>query len=1071
LSRKLISQKLASLDPTIAGLIEREDQRQADKLVMIASESITPNAVREAVESSLMSIYAEGYPHPRMSSSGEGRLEDSEYWLGHYRRYSGKRFYKGVEFADFVESLAIRRTALAFAPPDIDPEELCVNVQALSGAAANNAVYEAFLVPGDKVMGMVLAGGGHLTHGSPVNRSGKRYEIVSYEMDSKSGQLDYQKMKEMAAIEKPRLLIAGFSAYPWSVDWRKMREVADAAGPDCILLADVAHTAGLIAGGCYPNPVGIVDVTSFTTHKTLCGPRAAVIITTDPEKARLIDNAVFPGEQGGPHINAISGIAVAMKTASSQAFRNSMAAVIDNAAALAAGLESRGLKLAYGGSDTHMLLVDLKGLTRRGEDPISGEIVSRVLDLVGIVCNKNTVIGDENAYHPSAVRLGTTWITQRGLDRADMDVLAGIISDVIKALVPFHYVGTKNPIGRAKLDRNVLADARCRVDKLVAKCVRHPQVKSSKVASGDFIELQGERASLMLQEAGSANILSLAPGKSLISKFIGPDGVPLAVACVHNCGGDRWLLAAGEEIGELYEYLQDLSDGYIFFDSNQDIFSKIAGPVRVLRVEDKALAGLSKTAMASLRDALKNAPLIEEAAVALEKPYFAGINRLRSEAGSAPERRDYSWTAEELELRRTCLYAEHKKITGARMVPFAGWEMPVWYSSIAEEHLAVRSSCGIFDVSHMGVLDVRGAGACRFLDLLCTNYVPAIEPGTAAYSYLLGSDGLAIDDILVYCLGHEHYMVIVNAANAEEDLAWFKAVSQNPGRYKLDNLDPWVQPDALAEVRDMKELEFGDKRRVDLALQGPESLEVLVALAESSRDRRKLMTLAKSQLATVKIAGHSTYVARTGYTGEAMGFELYVHPDHAVDIWQACLEKGVTPCGLGARDSLRTEAGFPLYGQEISGPLGISPAGAGYGAFVKLHKPFFAGRTSLLAAEENRDSEIVRFKILESGSRVIHPGDPVASSRGEFVGQVTSCAFCPDVNGGEPQQVGLAWVKSKAAREGTRLALYPLPRGKRGAPAESPRDQVQAGDKTVLPEYAEILPRFRSPEDQPSEGE
>ena len=1073
MAKKLISQDLKSADPLVARLLAGEDRRQAEKLIMIASESLTPAAVRQATDSSLVSVYAEGYPHPRMSASPESHLADEDWWLQHYRRYSGKRFYKGVEFADFVESLAMRRTAEAFAPPGLDPDEIYVNVQPLSGAAANNAVYEAFLEPGDKVMGMELAGGGHLTHGSPVNRSGKRYEVVSYQMDLKTGRLDYEKMKILAGREKPRLLIAGYSAYPWSVNWRRLREVADAAGPECILLADIAHTAGLVAGGCYPNPVGIVDVTSFTTHKTLCGPRAAVLISTDTEKAAALDAAVFPGEQGGPHMNSIAGIAVAMKTARTEAFQQLMNRVVENAAALAAGLQRRGLELAYGGTDTHMVLVDLKGITQRGGDPVSGEIASRLLDLAGIVCNKNTIIGDENAYHPSGVRFGTTWLTQRGLGPEDMDAVAETIAVVLIGITPFHYVGTRNPIGRGKVERQILAAARSRVGKLVEQCSRLPAAATAPEPVGQYLELRGERAVFMLQEAGTANVMNLAEGESTVTRFIGPDGVALAVSAVVNSGKGRWLLAAGEEIGDLHEYLAEVDDGYVLFDPEQDIFSKIAGPVRLRRLGAEALKGLPKSAAAALRDAAKNAPLVHESTAALEKPYFAGVGRLRREAGEPPHRRDYRYEPEDLETRRTCLNSVHKKIKGARMLPFAGWEMPVWYDSILDEHRAVRRDAGIFDVSHMGVLDVRGTGACRFLDLVTTNYVPRIEPGTAAYSYLLGPDGLAIDDILIYCLGQDHYMVIVNAVNTEEDLAWLKALSTAPGRYKLDNLDSWPRLDAVAEVRDLKAKASGGDRRVDLALQGPRSRELLMKLADSAGDRLKVRNLQKSQLASVKLAGRPMYVARTGYTGEPMGFEVYLHPDWATEFWNAAVAEKATPCGLGARDSLRTEAGFPLYGHEIAGKLGISPAGAGYGAFVKLHKPFFVGRASYLAGEEKRKAEVIRFKLLETGSRMIHPGDPVASARGEFVGEVTSCALCPSTGSGPAggHQVGLAYVQSKAAREGTRLALYPLPRGSKGAPEESARDKVEIGDKTVLPEYAEVLPRFRNPDDEPGDSE
>ncbi|HOX07726.1 MAG TPA: serine hydroxymethyltransferase [Planctomycetota bacterium] len=1056
---KLIAQNLRQADPFVADLLAAEDRRQAEKLVMIASESITPPAVRAALDSSLSSIYAEGYPHPRMARSPEGHLADVEGWLAHYRRYSGKRYYKGVEFADFVESLAIRRTAEVFATEDYPPERLFVNVQPLSGAAANNAVYEAFLAPGDTVMGMELSGGGHLTHGSPVNRSGKRYRVVSYRMDPTSGRLDYEAMKELAAAEKPKLLIAGYSAYPWSVDWKKLREVAEAAGTGCILLADVAHTAGLIAAGCYPNPVGIAHAVSFTTHKSLCGPRSAVLISTDPEVAKKLDAAVFPGEQGGPHMNTIAAVAVAMRLAKTEAFRNLMERVVENAAALGEALAARGLKLAYGGTDTHLVLVDLKSLTKPGEPPLSGEIASRILDLAGIVCNKNTVIGDENAFHPSGVRFGTVWLSQRGLGAEDMDALAEVVASVLKGIKSFAYAGTANPIGRGKIEPAVLETARAGVRKLLAKAVRYPETATAAAAAGDFIEVRGERARVLLHEAGTANVLEVPAGKAVTSRFLDAEGQTLAVAVLAEAAPDRWLAAAGKGTAALAAHLRDLSDGYVFFDHAADIGAKVAGPARVALVSDQALAGLAKETAAALRDAAKTTPVEREAGAGLEKPYFAGIKALRAAAGAAPKREIWKWTPAELPLRRTCLHEEHKKIKGARLVPFAGWEMPVWYTSISEEHRAVRTAAGIFDVAHMGVLEVRGPGACRFLDLATSNYVPKIDPGTAAYAYLLGPDGVPIDDILIYCIGREKYMVIVNACNAEQDFAWLKALSTGAGRWQLDLADPWARLDAVAEVRDLKAPEAGAERRVDVSIQGPRSRDVLLKLADSPADARRIGYLLRNDFAPVKLAGIPMYVSRTGYTGESLGYECYLHPDGAARLWGAVLEAGrplgLVPCGLGSRDSTRTEAGLPLFGHELAGKHRISPAGAGYGSFVKLHKPFFAGRASYLAAEAGRKSQIVRFRLNESGARSIQPGDPVASSRGEVVGEVTSCVLAGD------RQVGMAYVTNAAAKPGTKIGIFPLPRLGKPAPAEKARDKAAVGDKTILPEYATVLSRFR----------
>ncbi|MEA1963565.1 MAG: hypothetical protein U9O41_00290, partial [Candidatus Aerophobetes bacterium] len=293
---------LFRVDPDIHRMIDFEVARQIQKIILIPSESICPKPVREALSSPFTNLYAEGYPPLRMSEeNNEKVLLDFNYQLTHYRRYSDRRFYKGVEFADFVESLAQRRIAKCFATDKVSADKIFVNVQPLSGAAANNAVYASFIKPGDTIMGMSLSHGGHLTHGSEFNRSGKYYNVISYEVDLESGKLNYDAIKDLASQYKPKIIIAGYSAYPWSVDWEKFREIADSAG--AFLFADIAHVAGMVVAGVYPNPVGFADVITFTTHKTLCGPRGAVILTTDREKANLIDEAVFPGEQGGPHIN------------------------------------------------------------------------------------------------------------------------------------------------------------------------------------------------------------------------------------------------------------------------------------------------------------------------------------------------------------------------------------------------------------------------------------------------------------------------------------------------------------------------------------------------------------------------------------------------------------------------------------------------------------------------------------------------------------------------------------------------------------------------------------------------
>ena len=297
------------LDPDVAELIRHETARQQAKLIMIPSESTVPFAVRDALSSAFHNIYAEGYPLENSRRMSQSEILDYAQRLPEFRRNADQRYYKGTEYANILESLARRRAAEVFAGNGCSADDLFVNVQPLSGAPANSAVYTALLDVGDTVMGMDLIMGGHLTHGSPVNRSGKYYNIVSYGIDAATEKLDYDRMRKLAQEHKPRLIIGGFSSYPYAADWDAYREIANEIG--AYLLADVAHVAGLIAAGVYPNPVGIADVVSFTTHKTLNGPRGAVLITHRHDLSTKLDRAVFPGEQGGPHINAMAGLAVA----------------------------------------------------------------------------------------------------------------------------------------------------------------------------------------------------------------------------------------------------------------------------------------------------------------------------------------------------------------------------------------------------------------------------------------------------------------------------------------------------------------------------------------------------------------------------------------------------------------------------------------------------------------------------------------------------------------------------------------------------------------------------------------
>ncbi|PJF25718.1 MAG: hypothetical protein CUN53_11365, partial [Phototrophicales bacterium] len=430
---------LAEIDPDVAELIRHETARQERYLILIPSESTVPAAVREALASSFHNLYAEGYPLDETRTMTQVEILDYYARLPEYRRKADKRYYKGTEYADIVEALARRRAAELLATPAYPAEKLFVNVQPLSGAPANNAIFSGLLNVGDTIMGLDLLQGGHLTHGSPVNRSGKQYKAVSYGVDPVTERLDYDAILALAREHRPKIIIAGYTSYPFAPDWAAFRRIADEVG--AYLMADVSHVAGLIIAGAYPSPVGYADVISFTTHKTLAGPRGAVIVTHRADVAGKVDRAVFPGEQGGPHVNQMAALAVALRLAYTDQFRELQHRTVANAARLAQKFAEHGLRVPYGGTDTHMVLLDCKTVAGADGTPLSGDMAARILDLAGIVCNRNTIPGDVAALRASGLRFGTPWVTQRGFGDAEIDELASIIADTLKACVPFSYMG------------------------------------------------------------------------------------------------------------------------------------------------------------------------------------------------------------------------------------------------------------------------------------------------------------------------------------------------------------------------------------------------------------------------------------------------------------------------------------------------------------------------------------------------------------------------------------------------------------------------------------------------------
>jgi glycine hydroxymethyltransferase len=385
---------LTVADPELARLVEGEAQRQHDKLRMIASENYVSEAVLEASGTVLTNKYSEGY--------------------------AGKRYYEGQQFIDQVETLAIERARALFG---VDH----ANVQPYSGSPANLAVYLAFLQPGETVMGMSLPMGGHLTHGWSVSATGKWFNSVSYGVSRETGLIDFDEVRDLARRERPKVIFAGGTAIPRTIDFATFAEIAREVG--AVLAADIAHIAGLIAGGAHPTPVGHADVITTTTHKTLRGPRGAMILTTE-EHAKVIDRAVFPGLQGGPHNHTTAGIAVALREAAQPAFRDYAAQVVANAKALAAALIERGFDLISGGTDNHLILADLTG---KG---IGGKPAAKALDRAGIELNYNTVPYDtRKPFDPSGIRLGTPALTTRGLTEAQMPQVAAWMDEAVTAAI------------------------------------------------------------------------------------------------------------------------------------------------------------------------------------------------------------------------------------------------------------------------------------------------------------------------------------------------------------------------------------------------------------------------------------------------------------------------------------------------------------------------------------------------------------------------------------------------------------------------------------------------------------
>lgn len=1036
---------LQELDPQVHELNELEAERQYRRLILIPSESTSPLAVREALGSAFHNIYAEGYPDQESRWYSEEEILDYPERLAHYRRYSDPRYYKGTEYANTVEALARRRCAETFAANGVTADDLYVNVQALSGGPANNAVYHALVQPGETVMGLDLLHGGHLSHGSKANRSGKYYNIVHYSVDPESEILDYESIEELAKEHNPKMIIGGISSYPWQIDWESLRRVADSVG--AYLLADMAHVAGLVAAGEYPSPIGHAHVVTSTTHKTLCGPRGAIILTTDKKLSDKIDRAVFPGEQGGPHVNVFSALALTFKLAQTKQFKQLQQQTVKNCITLTKQLKKRGFRIPFGGTNTHLMNLDTKSVTLDDGIPLSGDMAARILELAGIVVNRNTIPGDKSALNPMGIRMGTPWITQRGFAEKETKELADIIADVLFACTPYKLRSKLRRNLRAKVDFDVLSGAKLRIRKLAENAgidftppthgyphyyyIDRKSESSEKAPNNEdelnTITLSGERVRSFLNIHFSTDIELLRPGENQPTSLVIQAE---EIFCNLTCSSDYVyeLTPPTDKLNLVSEWLRACSDGFVQIDSDVEI--KSPGPINIHLI------------------ASHNTQIPDTVISSLTKPFYIGMG---AQSGDPLLQFDFS-QEKTTEIKQTPLHKLHQEL-GAKMAPFAGWDMPLQYSSVSSEHAAVRTAAGLFDVAHMGVFRFDGPVAAAFLDSVCATNMYSIGVGRSTYSHLLDPDANVIDDVYIYRTGTESYIMVVNAANTAKDWAWLSAVKN--GEVLIETSRPWVKSFGRNTIiRNLHNSSHGEDQLVLLALQGPNSGQILKEYVKDSPTKKAISKMVRNDVIT-STSQHDLIIARTGYTGEKIGYEIFIHPDHAAEMWNALLKVGeafgIKPCGLASRDSLRVEAGLPLYANELAGPLNLGAAEAGFRKYVKTYKPWFIGRKAYIAREGKRKDQLVRFRFDGKRVRVAHIGDPVVDTEGNAIGHVTSCAL-----DSQRRLIGQAVIDRKFIKKGTPIHVY------QGASTEekfSLSDPKIKG-KAVTASQATVISRF-----------
>ena len=1008
---------MTQVDSWMAALLEREELRQFQQISLSAASSLCPAAVREAQASFFSNVDAEGYPPKRMTQATWDQLLDLDKQVAHYKRYGDSRFNKGTELANVVEVVAHRRAAAVFSTDwadnsdiSVSASDIYVNLQCPTGSLANTAVFEALLKPGDVVLSMNLVDGGHLSHGSPLHRSGKAYKIVHYHVDPSTQRLNYDQIRELIHEHRPRLIVGGASSYPWAIDWKKFRQFAEEVEPRPYILADISHPAGLVAAGLIPNPIGYADAVAFVTYKTFCGPRGAAILSTDRVIADAIDRAVFPGLQGAPVFQQIAALAVAFEIAKTQEFKLLQHKIAENARLLHQYLQDLDIPTAFGGTNTHIVIADVGKIPAPSKQRVTGDLVARLLERIGISCNSNLIPGDKYVTLASGIRLGTTWISQLGYGPAEVREIAEIIADICKGINLYSFYGSRRIMPGGKVSEELLRSANNRVKELLKKGGTADTFLESNTGSSSYAKVQqanlaeedqncsergdqreglmvsGEKATNFLQSVITRDIYKLGPGEAFRSLVLKADGNRRLEVFVHYVSHEPspcyLLVYEHEHRTHFCDWLQMLSDGFVGVERDDPRIT-LDGPVVIQSVEQTYVNDI----VLSLSDSETGIEQESAELIDSSKPYFIGQAMISKGTNQNGKWFDFEEASSPgIPSKPSPLYNTHRAL-GATFTDLAGCKLPLYYTSNSQEHEQVRKNAGLFDLSHRALLGFQGNGAERFLDLVLTEHISQLGTGESCRTCILNPEGALLSDCTVYRIGPDNFMMELEPINAQLVENWLRAVADR--EVMIDTTRLCIEVDSSCSISNLKTCSGA---LTILGLQGSKSTQILQRLLNDRQSHTLLRNLKKAQITKLLTSEFPGWIARRGYTGESLGYELFVPESYVQSLWNALLDAGhdydLAPIGLSAGESLRIEAGLPLYGKELAGRYRISPLEAGLGSSINFEKPFFIGRQHILAYSPSR--KMVRLHAELDTATLAKLEPEILNDAGNSIGVTTS---------------------------------------------------------------------------------